>query len=114
MTTFNHLIEYLDIFRILSDPKSKYAQIILKHADKKLVNNLCELTYNILLNNINISEYDRKELFKSKLIIKKLLSKINLKRKRKILSQKGGFLQYILPAVITSLGSIISSAIDKK
>ena len=50
---------------------------------------------------------------------RKLLNKkINIKEKKKILIkkgiQRGGFLQFIIPAVISGIASIISSVISRK
>ncbi len=108
-----NLKEHIDILKILQNPNNKYSKIILKNADVKLVNTLCEIIYNVLETNINISDTDKKELVKHKKVLLKLLKKSGLKNKRKILSQKGGFLQFVLPAVITGLASIISASITK-
>ena len=38
----------------------------------------------------------------------------SLSEKKHILIQKGGFLQFVIPAVISGLATIISSVISKK
>jgi hypothetical protein len=42
------------------------------------------------------------------------VKKSNLASKKKILVQNGGFLQFLIPAVITGISEIVSSLISKK
>ena len=44
----------------------------------------------------------------------KLVQKSTLKQKKKILVQQGGFLEYLIPAAISGITSIISSFINKE
>jgi hypothetical protein len=70
----------------------------------------------------SIGQLDESELDNLKPYAKycrKLLNKkINIKEKKKILLkkgiQRGGFLQFIIPAVISGIATIISSLITKK
>jgi hypothetical protein len=106
----NNLTDQLEILKVLS--QGRYNKDILKNADKKLISALCEIVYNVLENNINISESDLTKLSKYKKYLRKLVQRNSIKEKRKILVQKGGFLQIILPAVISGIASIVSGFIS--
>jgi hypothetical protein len=81
----------LDIIKVLANPK--YRKAILHHADKHLVNAICEIIYNVLKNTVNIKPADRAKLLKHKNFLRKLCEKSTLSSKKKILIQRGGFLQ---------------------
>lgn len=100
-----------DLIKVLAKPK--YRKAILLHADKKLINAVCEIVYNVLKNNINISDKEKAQLVKNRHFLRKLCEKSSFSHKKKILVQKGGFLQYLIPAVIGGIAQIISSVISK-
>jgi hypothetical protein len=109
--SLDNLKSQIDIIKVLGNPK--YRKAILAHADKRLITSLCELIYNVLKNNINISEQNRAKLLKHRKFLRELCEKSSLKAKKKILIQKGGFLQFLIPAVIGGIAQIISSAISR-
>ena len=109
--TLEHMKTHYDLIKVLGNPK--YRKAILVHADKGLINAICEIVYNVLRNNINISESDKAKLIKHRKFLRELCEKSSLKEKKKILIQKGGFLQFLIPAVIGGLAQIISSAISR-
>jgi hypothetical protein len=59
-----------------------------------------------------MSTYEREHLKRFRKVLHKLLEKSSLKIKKKILIQQGGFLQFLIPAVVSGIASIISSAIS--
>jgi hypothetical protein len=86
---------------------------IIINADKELIYTLCECILNLLNGNINISDEKFNQLKSYKHSFRKILDKkLNLKSKKKLIIQKGGFLEILLPAVISGLSAIISSAIS--
>lgn len=110
----NNIVSHLDILKILAQPKNKYKNTIIASADKHLIKTICEGIYNLLRGNISISDSDKEKLKKYKNTLRKLVEKSSINTKKKILIQKGGFLQFLLPAVITGISSIISSVISSK
>ena len=110
--TIENLKSQLDLLKILARPKSKYRKLIIQSADKKLVQAICECIHNVLKGNINISESEKKRLKSYRSVLHELIKKSTLKTKKKILIQRGGFLEVLLPAVISGIASIISSAIS--
>lgn len=97
----------------LSKCKTKLRNSIISNADKETIFSICECILNVMNGNIKLSEDDYKKLKPYRHTFKRLLNKSNLKTKKKILIQKGGFLQFLLPAAITAIGSIISAIIKK-
>ncbi len=102
-----------DILTALASCKLCMRKVIIEKADKKLIQVICECVLNMLSGNLDINTTDLNKLRKYKHIFRKLIQKSNLKTKKKILVQHGGFLQYLLPAVITGISSIVSSLISK-
>ena len=95
---------YLDL---LSRCNEKYRKAIISNADKGLITALCECVYNVLQGNIKVDEKTLQILHKYRLAIRKLCKKSCLKKKKKILVQKGGFLQYLLPLVLSTLPTLL-------
>ncbi len=88
-------------------------QKILATADKKLVNSLCELSDNILAGNIKLSPAQFKCISKHKNLLRRIVKRGSLQSKRKYLSQKGGFLQYIIPAAISGISSLLGNLFNQ-
>ena len=103
--------EYL---KILAKCQKKMRNSIINGANKDLIHCLCECIYNTLKGNVELKDDDKTKLIKYKNSLRKLLVKNSLKEKKKILIQKGGFLQILLPSVISGLATILSSAISKE
>jgi hypothetical protein len=87
---------------------------IIQNAPQDLINALCECIYNLLKGNVNLNESEKQKLSSYKKAMRKILNRISLKERKKILIQKGGFLEILLPSVISGLASIISSVITKE
>ena len=104
----------MDYLKVLSCCDKKMRSSIINASHTDLINTLCECILNMLNGNINIKDEDKSKLSKYKNSLRKLLKKISFKERKKILVQNGGFLQILLPSVITGLASIISTAISKE
>jgi hypothetical protein len=81
----------LDLIKVLANPK--YRKAILAHADKHLINAICHIVYNVLRNSVHLNPQTRAKLLKHKTFLRKLCEKSTLSSKKKILIQRGGFLQ---------------------
>ena len=74
---------------------------------------ICECILNIINGQIKLSKEDFEKLKPYKNLFRKLLTKnTKIKEKKRLIIQKGGFLQILIPAIISGLASIISSAIS--
>ena len=103
-----------DMLRVLANCKSKLRKAILNNADKELVDAICQCVFNILQGNVKLNTKETHKLKSYRTALRKLVDKSSLKTKKKILVQKGGFLQFLIPAAITGISSIISSLISAK
>lgn len=96
----------------LSKCKPKMRKAILISADKELITAICESIFNMLNSNLDINRETLTKLKPFKKTFRKLVSKSTLANKKKILIQKGGFLEFLVPAVISGISSIVSSIIS--
>jgi hypothetical protein len=71
---------HYDLIKVLCNPK--YRTAILVHADKGLINAICEIVNNVLRNNINISESDKAKLIKHRKFLRELCEKSSLREKK--------------------------------
>ena len=101
-----------NMLKVLSTFKKNMRKNIIDKADKELINTICECVLNLLNGNLKVNTEQFNNLRAYKKVFRKLLEKINLKEKKKLIIQKGGFKEILLPAVISGLASIIGSAIS--
>ena len=88
--------KYLPLLQFLADAKPSQRAPILSNASKELILAICEIAMNIVSGRLPITQ---PQLVKLKTNIKKIASrKTPLYVKKKIISQRGGF----LPALIAS------------
>jgi hypothetical protein len=103
----------------LASSKPKTRKHYIQNANCKSISLICELADNVLYGYIPISIEDKNNLKKFKSLLEKLCleykcsNEKNLKYKKDLLGQSGGFLNILIPAVITGIASIISSFISK-
>jgi hypothetical protein len=102
-----------DYLNVLAKSKKKLRDSIIQKANKDLIYTICECVLNFLNGNLHISSYKIEKLRPYKCALRKLIKKSKLSDKKKILIQKGGFLNILIPSVISALSSIITSAIKE-
>ena len=105
----DNLKKHKEILAYLGKCKAKIRKAILTNADKELVEVICQCVFNMLSGNIQLNEQEKKNLSKYKNTLRAIVARSSLKEKKKILVQKGGFLQFLIPAAITGISQIISS-----
>ena len=110
----NRFVKNKPLLFVLSNCKNKLRKAIIENSGKEEIYSICECVLNVCNGNVKLIKEDHKKLKKYRKIFKKLLDKgYSLSEKKKLLVQKGGFLQFLIPAIVTGLSSIISSAISK-
>lgn len=102
----------LDYLKVLSCCSKKMSKSIISNGPKELIDAICECVLNLLIGNINLEQNQKDKLYKYRNSLRKLLKNKNLKQKKQILVQNGGFLQILLPSIISGLASIVSSVIS--
>ena len=78
-----------------------------------MIKSICEAALNLLKGNIHLTDNQKQKLAKFKNTIRRLASKSNLSDKKKIIIQKGGFLEFLVPALISGITSLIGDFITK-
>ena len=105
------------LFEVLSTLTEKQLQVIIKYLDSCAVGHIGSLVYNLTqFENPNLSKKDKKKLFNCLIGNTKLatyLTKPNnsFERKRKKLTQNGGFLATLLAVGLPILANIVASQI---
>jgi len=92
------------IFR--ADPKTR--EQILRLADKRLIKLLCEISKNTLAGKISLTQKDQRNLLKYKKQLRKISTKGNWLKKKKLFLQSGGG-----GLIAALLGPLISTVISR-
>ena len=112
MKSIENLLKQKDVLEFISSAKPKYKRNIINTCDNRLIHVICEACENILHGNLPISVDDKTKLKKHKSKLRKLASKSSLEHKKHILGQKGGFLNILIPSIISCISSLIGSYIE--
>ena len=107
------IVRNLDLLKVLSKANKKVRCALIRNGPCDLIHTLVECSLNVLQGRFKLTEDQIKKLSKFKNHIRKLDKKSSTQQ-RDILVQHGGFLQFILPAIISGIASIVSSAISSK
>ena len=91
-----------------NETKPRYQKAIINSADKSLIKAICESAHNLLNGNIPLGQDFKEKLRKFKNQLSNLVKKSKLKEKKKFLIQRGGFLKFLIPIVISSLASALT------
>lgn len=103
-----------NFLQLLINSKKKVRDLLIKNATKDQLDSIREIVFNLLKGNFSIDDDYLKKLSKKKKQLRLLVRRKTTLKKRKEIIQKGGFLQFIVPAIISGLATIVSSIIDKK
>ena len=103
------------LLEIVGECKKKLRNSIILNSDNDFILTIIKCVLNIMNGNVNLNDENFKILKPYNKTFKKLIKKkISLNNKRKIIVQKGGFLQFFIPAIISAVGSIASAIITKQ
>ena len=81
---------------------------ILKGADPKLIQAICECALNVVKGNIPLTPHQKRKLTPHKKVLRHLADKRKtLQSKKKILVQKGGFLPLLLSAIVPTIANLL-------
>lgn len=105
----NHLgVKNTSILSALLHLNTKQQKQIIAAADKDTILSICECALNILQGNIELSESQKKKLYKYRQNLRKLSSKKGSVNKRKKIVQSGGG-----PFLVALLAPILGGLINK-
>jgi hypothetical protein len=106
----------LHYLQILSKAKKPQRIALINTANKDLILCLCDCALNFLNGNIPFTEKEIKKLVRYKNQIRYLArkDKKDLKKKKEVIVQAGGFLPLLLTPILSLAGSLIADAITSK
>ena len=102
-------------FEVLNSLPEEHLQVIIKYLDQCAIDHIGSLVYNLTqFENSNLTKRDKKKLYKCLIGNTKLAYYLtkpanNFEKKKKKLSQSGGFLATLLSVGIPILAEIIAS-----
>ena len=100
----------MPLLKILLKAKPVQRRLILQSASNKLILTLCEVAFNILSGTIPLTNSQYKKLEKKKTEIKFISDKkIGVRRKKRAINLRGGFLLPLLSVAIPFISSLIAS-----
>ena len=98
----------------LASEKPKTRKILLEKAKRPVIDALSECALNLLKGSIKLSEKQKKKLKRFKNYLRELANKRVSLKKKKLITQRGGFIPALLSAILPVIGSLIGKAISKK
>lgn len=100
----------LHILQTLKNSNKKLRSAIIKNCSDDTIKAILEIAINTLNGNCQLSKHTHIRLKKFKNILRQLVCpKKNLKRKRKIIIQKGGFLPVLIGTILSGvIGKLLS------
>lgn len=108
----SHVLKNKNFLQLLTKSNKKIQKSMIKNASKEQIKSICEIILNLLSGNIKLDQEDLSKLYKKRNSLRELIKKQSIKKK-KYLIQKGGFIQFLIPALISGLATVISSVIQK-
>lgn len=99
----------LALMELLYKSKPRMRKVIIAKAGPDFINALCEITLNVLRGNIPLTKHQYNKLKKKKSVIRLVADKkVKLLKKRKTITQHGGFLLPLLGAAIPFVASLFN------
>jgi hypothetical protein len=105
-------ISYL---HVLNTSKKSLRDAIIKNAPKDLIVCICDCSHNFLNGNIPFTAQEIKKLLRYQNLVRYLAKKKRgeLKEKRQLIVQNGGFLPLLLTPILSVAASLLAEAIRK-
>ncbi len=103
------LKDHAPYLHVLANGTIQQREGILRGAKKQLIYCLCECALNVLQGNVKLTPVAKSKLNKHKRLLRDLADKkIPVTRKKKLLlTQKGGWVTALLPPILGALGSLL-------
>ena len=102
-----NILENESFLKLLTKSNKKLRNSIIDGSNKALITVICDCIYNTLNGKVNLSNDEKLHLSKHKRYLRQMISKNTLKKKKHILKQHGGFLQFLIPAIIEGLTTVL-------
>ena len=101
-------VKHKDFLTLLSKSKQKKRRdLLIELASSQELNAIIECIINILRGNVSLNERRKKRFSRFKNVMREVALKSNpIKKKKRILQQKGGFLGALIPIALSAIGSL--------
>lgn len=100
--------EQFNQLQLLNSCPQTLRKDLIKRLPISCIKAICECCLNTLKGNIKLSSNQKSQLRKHKSVLRQLVDKKKpLFQKRRLIVQKGGFLNILIPAALTALTSLI-------
>lgn len=101
--------EQVEQLQLLHKCPQKLRKKLLQKIGNKCIKAICECCLNTLRGNVPLTNEQKKSLSRHKTTLRKLENrKVSLAKKRKLIVQKGGFLNILIPAALSVLTGLIN------
>lgn len=108
-----NLFKFKDKLFFLCFCNKKQFKNLIQNESSNFINVLCECVMNVTNGNIKISNSLFRKLKKKKNILRELLKKSSFEKKKKVI-QEGGFINLIIPSILSTLSSILTNLLANK
>lgn len=104
----------LNYLHMVHDAKAADRKYLLHHAKPDQILCLADCCHNVINGNVKLTQTQRNRLKRNANYIRLVADKnIKVPQKRKILSQKGGFLPALIAPIIGIVGSLVGDLVSK-
>ena len=113
-TPSEKVLKHKGSLELLSKCKPKQRKANIETAEKEQIRAICECILNVLNENVPLPPHQLPKLRPYKKVLEDLADKrVGIKKKRKLLKLKGGFLPFVLGPILSVLGGLAGRAIGK-
>ena len=87
---------------------------LIKKSEDCVIDAISEIALNCLNGNIPLHDCDFKSLSKYQAILRKISKLDSVKKRKYLISQKGGFLSLLIPPALSLITSVVGGYISKR
>lgn len=116
MKTTPKAIRHREFLTLLGKSKqNKRRKMLLEAASSEEIRAIAECALNLLKNRIGLNSGQKRKLKRHKETLRYVAHKgTNIKKKRRAMQQKGGFLTSLLPLAISAVSSLVPALLGSK
>ncbi len=108
----HRLKKHAHALRALHDSKPAARKVLLKTANKELIDCICLCVKNVLKGNVRIPKETYRKLKRHQKVLNEVRkNSVGVSKKKQLLIQQGGFLPALLAPILGIAGSLISGLI---
>lgn len=99
---------HADFLKVLASCSPKQRKALMQNVSPSLLKCLCECCLNVLKGNVKLTTTQKQSLSRHRKVLREMSDrKVPVKRKKRIVVQKGGFLPLLLKPILSTLAGIL-------